>query len=158
MSTSIADSKSVKYAFSDVLDKAVMSVYKNKSPVAVNKHEFVIGDLEIKYNNKLYSVSDRFTKEVLYKDIFLIEAAFLLAKYNQLKLSNFVKSTLVLEQQYVKHYLDMQSYSHICAVAKKNKDYDRIEIAEARYACSKIDATAVRDKLKLLCDKIIKKR
>jgi len=158
MNLSIADSKNVKYAFSDVFDRVLMSVYKNKSLIAINKKEFVIGDLEIKYDNGLYNVIDKFTNEILYKDIYLIEAAFLLAKYNQLNLFNSVNSILILEKQYAKHYLDMQNYSHACVVAKRNEEYDKMEIAETRYACSKLSATVVRNKLKVTCDKIIRKR
>ena len=148
----------VKYAFSDAFDRALTSVYKDKTPVAINKHEFVIGDLEIRYNNGLYSVVDKFSKAVVYKDIYIIEAAFLLAKYNQLHLSNSVKSILILEQQYTKHYLDMQSHANAYNVAKKKEEYDKMEIAETRYACSKLNVVSVRNKLKIMCNKIIRKR
>jgi len=154
----IVNSESVKFAFSNIFDRTLASVYKNKLPVAVNNNGFVIGDLEIKYNDGLYSIEDKFTKKILYKDIYLIEAAFLLAKYNQLNLVSSMPYILKLEEQYAKHYLDMQSYAHACAVAKKSKNYDKMEIAESRYACSKFSAAHVRSKLKLLCDKIIKKR
>ena len=144
--------------FFKILDKVIVRAYKNKSPIANNNKDIVIGELVIVNNDRVYSIVSRKTNKLLYSELFLIDAAFLIAKHHQLRHGQFVKQVLELEDRYAKNYLDMKSYTNSYHHAMLIEDNDVADIMQTRYEQAKHRAKKLKTEIQLLRERITKKR
>lgn len=151
-------SRRTKKTFAQVLDSVIATAYENAEPIASSSKEIVIGDLTVINDGVCYSIADKATGEIKFDHVYLIEAAFLIAKYIQLKDFREVDKVMKLENAYAKHYMDLMFHYNSCKQARESDDYKKLEIFQIRYRDSKSSANHLKLKIRNLCDVILKKR
>lgn len=145
-------------SFSEVLDNVIATAYERGDPITNSSKEIVIGDLTVVTDGVCYNVADKATGEIKYRHLYLIEAAFLIAKYIQLKDFHRAEKIINLEREYAKHYMDLMYHHNSCNQARINENFSKLDIYQMRYRNSKRETTYIKDKLRKMCDVILKKR
>lgn len=153
----MSTTQNLKTNFSKILDNVIISARDKMSPLANSKKEMVIGNLVVAKKDKVYCVLDKNTRATLYDDLYLIEAALLLAKYHQLKNHERVKTVLKLESAYTAQYTDMTYFSHSYKHAKAMGDYDKMSIQQSRYENARLYAKDVKLKIRKMYDGLSRK-
>jgi hypothetical protein len=149
--------QNLKTNFSKILDNVIISARDKMSPLANSKKEMVIGDLIVAKKDKVYCVLDKDSREILYDDLYLVEAALLLAKYHQLKNHERIKTVLQLESSYTSQYTDMTYFLHSYEHAKNKGDYDKMSIQQSRYENARLYAKDVKFKIRRMYDGLSRK-
>jgi hypothetical protein len=150
---------SVKESFAELVDRVASEIYENRRMLAKNQKEFVIGDVAVRRRTDNYFDLVRKTDgRKLYSDIYLLEAALLLAKYFQLNNREKIKKVLALECDYVKHHHDMRYFSVTHRNARAERNYDLMDIMQARYQVSKQLARDSKESIRKMCSTFTTKR
>lgn len=150
--------RKTKQKFAALLDKVIITACDNKTPIAKDKQEIIIGDLIVVNNNSLYSIVNKHTGRVVFDEIYLVESAFLIAKVSQTGGLMELKRVLSLERNYSKHFLDARHHLNTCRTAGKAKDYKTLDVFQVRYKESKNAANYAKLSVRKIYDRIHIKR
>lgn len=143
---------------SGILDNVIIAAFNDNFPIPTGTNEISMGNSIVSHKNGMYTVTLKTTGECLYSSIYLIETALLLSRYRQLNDARRIKTIMELENEYAKHYLDMQFYTHGYKAAKLNNDDNKAIILKDRYDASNYFASAAKARIRKFCDQIINKR
>jgi hypothetical protein len=103
--------------------------------------------------DELHNIRDNRTGDTLFEDIRLYETAFLITKslnegkkVNSPEITKVMASNAIFEQ----YYYDALQHRHTFNSAKKRGDFDKMDIAEARFARAKSEASQAKVAIKKL--------
>ena len=150
-------SKDIIKELDKTIARVIVSLYDEQDLIA-DGNDFIIGSVVIKKENLVYNIYNRLTGSILYSDIFLIESALLITKYQHSNDYVMLKEVISLDNKYAKHYLDLKCYLNSIKVRSSAGKYIEAQIAEDRYRIAKNDAKLIRIKIKNLSNKIIRNR
>jgi len=140
-----------------VMTKVVADMYQSNALFSGKNRQLSVGNCTIVHEDNTYSVLDTKTQDVIYCNLFLIEAALLIGKYYQLNDKRHLSRVCKLEATYAKHYTDMQFHHHSLVTAREANDYARLVIAEDKYRHSSTTAKVYKTKIRKICEQIVKR-
>lgn len=146
-----------RQSFSQILDNVIIKAYNEHQPIASSSKEILIGDLSIIVDDGVCNIMDKDTKVIKYAALYLIEAAFLIAKYTQLDDTKAVREIIKLEKSYAKYHDDMKYYHRSCTNAIAVEDFAKLDTYQIRYKDARSFANLYKDRLRLKCNAILKK-
>jgi len=113
-----------------------------------------VGEFEVvKNDDDLYDVHYSTSGDSLFQDLRLYETAYLIVKYlNEGKKINSKEITQIISNNalFEKYYYDAMDYKRTFNKAKKRGDFDKMDIAEARFDRARGEATSIKKKIKSL--------
>jgi hypothetical protein len=142
--------KSFHSASSNVASKVATTITETKKI-----HNGVeIGFYTVEKNTDgLFNIRDNRTSDTLFEDLRLYETAFIITKnlnegkkINSAEITKIMASNAVFEQ----YYYDAIQHRNTFNKAKKRGDFDKMDIAEARFDRAKAEAASAKSSIKKL--------
>ena len=104
----------------------------------------------IKTEDSAYDILDSRTKDTLFEGLRLYKCAYVIVKHlNEGKKINSDEITKMISANAVfeRYYCDALQFKYSYKVAKKRGDYGKMDIAEARFSRSKVEAEKAKDRI-----------
>lgn len=141
-------------ATSNVSKKVATTINEaKKTPTGVDVGLFTVEKTEDGY----YDIRDNRTNDTLFEGLYIYETAFVIAKHlnegkkvNSTEITRVMATNALFEQSYEDALIHKNSFK----VAKKRKDSNKMDIAEARFSRSKNDAAVAKKKIKSIYESI----
>lgn len=139
------------YGVSDNVSKKVAHTMNESKKIdrGVEVGSFIVE----KNDDDLYDIRYNSSSDTLFEDIRLYETAYLLVKYlnegkkiNSPEITKVISSNALFETYYYDAIIHKKTYNK----AKKRGDFDKMDIAEARFDKAKTDANMARKQIKSL--------
>jgi hypothetical protein len=112
-----------------------------------------------KNDDGYYDIRDNRTHDTLFEGLYIYETAFVISKHlnegkkvNSTEITRVMATNALFEQSYEDALLHKNSFK----VAKKRNDFNKMDIAEARFSRAKGDANQAKKKIKSIYESINK--
>lgn len=126
-------------------DRAANLAIQRGFPVPLNKNDTLVGNFIVEKNKYgLYDILK--SKNILYKNISVLDIAVIIAQRCNLGEISSVDRILRLEEQFSKYHNDMVNYLYCMKIVKKT-DYQRLAILEDKFRMAELLAKNIKEKI-----------